>query len=145
MRALLLSAVLTASLASACNYYLRPGDIQPVTARVVGDQRDAVWQRAINVLLDEGYVPDVLNQQAGYISAKQRDDVQLGQLAGTMAIVTVSPDGVLRVEVSGHGEYTSSDGLLHDVQAEQDKLLKEILAASAAPAHGAPPSATPTS
>lgn len=130
--------IVFASLAAGCHYYLRPGDIQPVTARVAGDQRDAVWQHAIEVLLDEGYVPDVLNQPAGYISAKQRDDVELGKLAGTMAIVTVSPAGVVRVEVSGHGQYTSGDDLLRDVKAEQDKLLKEI---TAQPAPAAPPAA----
>jgi hypothetical protein len=89
-------------------------------------------------------VPDVLNQAAGYISAKQRDDVQLGKLAGTMAIVVVSVGGVVRVEVSGHGEYTSSDDLVRDVKAEQDKLLKEILA-STAPAALALPAAPPIS
>jgi hypothetical protein len=136
--------IVSASLAAGCGFYLRPGAVQPATAHVVGDQRDAVWQRAIEVLLDEGYVPDVLNQPAGYISAKQRDDVQLGKLAGSMAIVMVSVGGVVRVEVSGHGEYTSSDGLMRDVKAEQDKLLKKILA-PAAPAALALPAGPPIS
>lgn len=131
--------VFTASLALAgCNQYLRPGEMSPLNAQVALDQRARVWQQAIEVLLDEGYVPDVLDPTACYISAKQRDDVQLGSLSGTMAIVTVSPEGKLRVEVSGHGVYASSSGLVHDLDAVQIKLRDEIVARSAAPSVPAP-------
>ncbi len=135
----------TLCLATGCNQYLRPGDMTPLSAQVSLDQRVATWQRAIDVLLDEGYVPQVLNESACYISAKQRDDVQVGSLSGTMVIVTVSPEGKLRLEVSGSGVYASSGGLIHDIDALQQKLMQEIVARAAAPAPAAPAPAAPTS
>jgi hypothetical protein len=124
----------TLCLATGCNQYLRPGDMTPLSAQVALDQRVATWQRAIEVLLDEGYVPQVLNESACYISAKQRDDVQVGSLSGTMVIVTVSLEGKLRLEVSGSGVYASSSGLVKDIDALQQKLMQEIVARAAAPA-----------
>ena len=140
----LLSAFLLACSLGACvatPMYTRPGDLAPLIAHVDGDQRDLVWQRAIGVLLDEGYVPQLLDEHAGYISAKQRDDVDVDALAGTLAIVTVSPDGVLRVEVSGHGLYDSGDDLLRDIKAEQNKLLQKIMAPPAPAASALAPAA----
>ena len=115
---------------------LRPGDVAPITAQVSGE-RVATWQRAIVVLLDEGYIPQVLNEAACYISAKQRDDVTTGALAGTTAIVMISPDGVLRVEVGGAGVYNSAADLERDVEAVQNRLVQEIQSRAALPS--APP------
>jgi hypothetical protein len=98
-----------------------------LTASIPVDQRVAVWHRAIGVLLDEGYVPDVLNEAACYISAKMRADIVAGSLAGTMAIVSIPPDGTLRLQVSGAGLYTSQDELTRDVATVQNRLLAEIL------------------
>jgi hypothetical protein len=124
------------ALVSACAtpHVLRPGELQPLTAQVSPDQRAVMWQRAISALLDEGYVPTVMNEAAGYVGAKQRDDVSVGALAGTMAIVTISPEGVVRVEVSGAGLYTSDSALVADVSKVQQQLMQEIMArAPAAP------------
>src|SRR5579862_5869953 len=111
----------------AAPYLIRPGDLAPLNAQVTGDQRVAIWERAIAVLLDEGYVPQVLNEAACFISAKQRDDVTTGALAGTIAIVTISPEGVLRVEVGGSGVYNSAAELQRDVETVQKRLVEEIL------------------
>jgi len=85
-----------------------------------------MWHRAIDVLLDEGYVPQVLNEAACFISAKQRDDVDVGALAGTAALVTISPEGRLRLEVGGAGVYNSASELKRDIAALEDKLIQEI-------------------
>jgi hypothetical protein len=138
-----LASVLVAAIATAgtgCTQYMRPGDLTPLNAHVALDQRTLVWQRAIDVLLDEGYVPNVLDSTACYISAKQRDDVQIGSLSNTMVIVTVSPEGQLRLSVSGAGVYASSGGLLDDIRAIQQRLMDEIVQRAHAPA----PAATPT-
>jgi hypothetical protein len=106
---------------------LRPGDLPAVLARVTPDQRVATWNRAITVLLVEGYVPQVLNQDAAYISAKRRDDATDSDvLAGTYVIVAISPEGVLRVEVAGGGTYSDSAQLVRDLQAVQTRLTSEI-------------------
>jgi hypothetical protein len=138
------SWMLTAVLVAACAtpQLLRPGDLAPVSAQVDAAQRVAVWHRAIGVLLDEGYVPQVLNEAACYISAKQRDDVVVGAVAGTLAIVTVSPEGVLRLQVSGVGVYHSASDLAHDLDAIQHRLIQEITSRGAAPM--SPPAVAPT-
>jgi len=133
--------LLVLSVLTGCNYYLRPNELAPVVSQVEPEQRLATWNRAVVVLLDEGYVPDSLDANACFISARMRDDVQVGKLQGTLAMVVVAPDGRLRVAVSGHGEYTSSSGLLRDLTAEQERITKEILA----PAPMAAPVATPPS
>ncbi len=96
-------------LATGCvaPYALRPGTVAPVTATVPPEQRTMVWQHAIAVLLDEGYVPQVLNESACFVSAKQRDDVVAGTTGtiGATVVVTVSPEGIVRVQVSGNGIY----------------------------------------
>jgi len=129
MRTQLLAIACLAAFGCATPRLLRPGSLHPGTASVAIDQRVATWHRAIQVLLDEGYVPQVLNEAACYVSAKQRDDISVGTLSGTIAIVIVTPDGVVRVEVGGSGIYHSDDELLRDVSAEQAKLLAEIVAA----------------
>jgi hypothetical protein len=111
-----------------------------VSTQVGAERRVALWQRAIGVLLAEGYVPQVLNEAACYISAKQRDDVTVGAVAGTLAIVTVSPEGVLRIQVSGAGVYSSGSGLARDLDAIQHRLLQEIVSSRAPQASTAPSS-----
>jgi len=139
---LLFAASLAFASLAGCNQYLRPGELSPLKAQVALEQRTRIWQEAIDVLLDEGYVPNVLDPLACYISAKQRDDVQVGSLTGTMTIVTISPEGRLRVEVSGQGIYASSSSLVHDLEAVQTKLRDEILA-RAARLSATPPAAAP--
>jgi hypothetical protein len=53
--------------------------------------------------------------------------VQIGSLSGTMVIVTVSPEGQLRLSVSGAGVYASSSGLLDDIKSVQTRLMDEIV------------------
>ena len=108
-------------------YWVRPGEVPPATATVPPEQRNVTWQRSVGVLLEEGYVPQVLNEGACYVSGRQRDDAENGVLAGSMAIVTIAPDGLLRVEVAGRGLYLSQDHLNTDVRQLQAHLLRRIL------------------
>jgi len=108
-------------------YVVRPGTLKPAVASVAPDQRVATWQRAITVLLDEGYVPQVLDATACYIFAKARDDVAAGATYGAWAMVVVAPDGVVRVTVSGIGLYHSQDELGADVVARQERLIRLIM------------------
>jgi hypothetical protein len=130
------------ALLTGCNYYLRPNQLPPAMNQVGPEQRLATWNRAIGVLLDEGYVPTTLDANACFISAHMRDDVEVGKLQGTLALVTIDPDGKLRVAVSGHGTYTSADGLLNDLTAEQDKITKAILPPGEPDAPPVPPPAS---
>lgn len=120
--------VVAASL-GACTqrYVIRPGELPPIVAQVAPDQRTALWHHAIEVMLDEGYVPQVLDESAGYISGKQRDDLTTGPLAGTMAIVTISPTGRLRVQISGAGIYHDASELERDITSIQERLVQEIV------------------
>jgi len=135
MKMLLLAATL---IGCATPHVLHPGDLPPLTAQVAPEQRVAMWQRAISTVLDLGYVPQVLNEAACYIGAKQRDDVTVGTLYGTTAIVTISPEGLVRVEVGGAGIYTSDDALKVDLQKVQSQLIQAIM--NRAPGAAAPPS-----
>jgi hypothetical protein len=94
------------------------------------EQRTMVWQHAIAVLLDEGYVPQVLNEAACFVSAKQRDDLVASSTGttGATVVVTVSPEGIVRVQVSGNGIYHSVDELAADITQRQQALLPAILA-----------------
>jgi hypothetical protein len=111
------------------SWVVRPGSLTPATANVAPADRSATWQRAIQVLLEEGYVPMAMNEAAGFVSGRQRDDVQLGTLTGATAIVTIAPDGWLRVEVAGAGYYTSEDDIVRECATRQQNLLRRILAA----------------
>ena len=107
-------------------YAVRPGDLKPLQASIPVDQRHAVWEHAINVLLDEGYMPQVLNESAGFISAKERDDVD-SNLANTIAVVTISAEGIVRVEVAGFGVFHSQSEIISAVGTVQNRLLAEIM------------------
>ena len=109
------------------NFIARPGTLPVASAQVAVDQRVATWQRAIGVLLDQGYVPQVLNESACFISAKQRDDLAPGTTVGAMAIVTITPDGMVRVQVSGMGMYQSQADLDSDLTKRQSDILAAIL------------------
>ncbi len=112
------------------SWVVRPGSIAPATATVAPEARAATWQRAIQVLLEAGYVPTAMNETAGYVSGRQRDDVNLGALAGATAIVTIAPDGYVRVEVAGAGLYQTEDDIVKDCGARQRELLARILGTS---------------
>jgi hypothetical protein len=137
MRNVLIAILVMLGCSCATPHVLRLGAVPASVAPTAAEQRVIVWQRAIDVLLQDGYVPQVLNETACYIFAKHRDDLEAGVLAGASAIVTVSPEGLLRVEVAGNGLYTSDAALAHDVAQEQTHIFDQIRAGSAAPAPGA--------
>jgi hypothetical protein len=127
-------SLLVPVLVSGCAsyYYVRPGTLEPNRAQVSQDQRSAVWHRAVGALLDQGYVPQVLNEAASFISAKRREDLADDALAGTFAVVWISPEGSLRVEVTGAGFFHSEQQLINAVGERQRALLNEILNPSGA-------------
>jgi len=112
-------------------YYTRPGALRPSTATVAPAERIAAWQHAIGALLDQGYVPQVVDATAGYIQARRREDLANDALTGTMATVVISPEGNVRVEVTGIGQYSSEDAFLKAVGERQDVILRAIMAAHA--------------
>jgi hypothetical protein len=120
------------ALVVGCNqmYYTRPGARTPATATTAAAERTAVWQHAVVALLDQGYVPEVLNESAGYINAKRREDLVGDALTGTMATVVVSPNGTVRVEVSGAGLFSSEKAFLSAVATRQGWLLQAITGTS---------------
>jgi hypothetical protein len=129
MRPLVLLFAMT-TLVGGCvrAYYTRPGTLKPSMATVAPTERAAVWQHAVSALLDQGYVPQVLNEAAGYISARRRDDLADDALIGTMATVMVSADGPVRVEVSGTGIYSSEQDFLQAVTERQSQIMQAVLA-----------------
>jgi hypothetical protein len=127
MRVFIFAIVLLGAEGCHAMYGVRPGTLAPATAAVPPAERIALWHRSVSVLLEEGYVPQVLNEAACYVSGKQRDDVAHGALAGTMAIVTIAPEGSLRVEVSGVGLYESPEDLGTDISKRQIHLMRRIL------------------
>jgi hypothetical protein len=128
----LMGAAMSAALAAGCygNYIVRPGMLMPETAQVKPEDRVATWNRSITVLLDDGYVPQVVNEAAGFVSGKRRDDLVEDNLAGSTAIVTITPEGLVRVEVSGAGIYSSQEQLVGDVRAEQTRLINRLMGRS---------------
>jgi hypothetical protein len=134
MRLSLASLVLALSLPVAASltgcvqtYYTRPGALQPAMASIAPSERAAVWQRAVPALLDQGYLPQVLNEGAGYISAKRREDLNDDALTGTLATVAISPDGVVRVELSGVGVFSSEQAFFAAVGARQGQIMQAIM------------------
>jgi hypothetical protein len=128
------AVVLTALLSGCAMYYrIRPGQLQPATATVATEQRSVVWQRAVTVLVDQGFVPQLLNEAACFISARRRDDLNNDMLAGTMVLVAISPEGHLRLEVGGSGVFGSEQQFLHEVSELQSHLLRLVLGQSTPP------------
>ncbi len=127
---LLVVAVLVSNLAACAMsqaYSFRPGDLPSEVAQIDPDQRIAAWNRAIEVLLKQGYEPQVLNQDAGYISAKMRDDAPEDALVGTRAIITITPRGQVSVEVGAIGNYESPATLEQYIASMQARLLAGII------------------
>jgi hypothetical protein len=125
---LALSLPVAASLTGCVQtYYTRPGTLQPATATIPPSERALVWQRAVPALLDQGYVPSVLNEGAGYISAKRREDLNDDALTGTMATVAISPEGLVRVELSGVGTFSSEQAFFTAVGQRQNQIMAAIM------------------
>jgi len=137
--ALLLVSAITGCVAP---YYARPGTLPPVTTYVAPELRLTVWRHAISVLLGEGFVPYAVNDQASYIAARYRDDGGIGELIGSTAIVVITPDNNLHVDIAGHGIYGSSTELVRDLAIVQNRLTREILAVPGMPQFS-PPSSIP--
>jgi hypothetical protein len=123
-----LASLSFAMLLAGCvqTYYTRPGALRPSLATIAPAERASVWQHAVIALLDQGYVPQVLNEAAGYISARRREDLADDALTGTMATVVISPEGTLRVEVSGVGAFSSEQAFFNAVGARQDQIMQAI-------------------
>ena len=123
------TAVVLAAVLSGCSmlYRVRPGQTRPATAAVDPEQRAAIWQRAVTVLLDEGYIPELLNESVCFISARRRADLVDDALAGTLVLIAISPEGNLRVEVGGSGIFPSEQELLRAVSELQSHLLDLIV------------------
>ena len=86
------------------------------------------------MLLDQGYVPQVLNEGAGFISARRREDIADDAFARTIALVSVSAEGLVRMEVSGAGLFSSEQQFIAAIRDRQETLLDLILGRSKAPA-----------
>jgi hypothetical protein len=132
--ALGLALVLASASGCASIQIARPGTLPIATANVPADQRLAAWNRAIGALIDAGFVPQVFNETACYVSAKRRDDLGDDILSGAMAIVQVTPEGVIRVQISGLGQFSSQDALNAEITRRQADVLQRIV-------HPAPPGA----
>jgi hypothetical protein len=117
---------LTGTAGCYAQYVVRPGTIPPEVTQVAPADRVATWNKGIQVFLEEGYVPQVVNEAACVVTGKRRDDLVADALAGSMAILTVSPEGRVRIEVSGAGLYASQDQLVTDVKAEQKRLIDRL-------------------
>ena len=115
--------------ASGCStiQIARPGTLPTATASVPADQRLAAWNRAIGALIEAGFVPQVFNETACYVSAKRRDDLGDDILSGAMAIVQVTPEGVVRVQISGIGQFSSQDALNAEITRRQAEVLRHIV------------------
>jgi hypothetical protein len=125
-------ALSASTLLAGCaqTYYTRPGTFKPAMANVAPAERLSVWQHAVSGLLDQGYVPQVLNEGAGYISAKRREDLNDDALTGTMATVVISPEGAVRVELSGIGVFSSEQAFFNAVGQRQAQIMQAIMGAS---------------
>lgn len=125
------SLLLFGALLAGCaqTYSTRPGSLPPSLAAVSAAERTTLWQHAVPALLEQGYVPQVLNEAAGYISAKRREDLNDDALTGTFVTVVVSAEGTVRVQLSGFGYYASELAFLDAVKQRQTQILQAIMAA----------------
>jgi hypothetical protein len=130
-RSRIIPALLLALLPACYRFtVLRPGGLRPATAQLPPDLRDEVWNRAIGILLDEGFVPELLNESACFIRAKQRSDLVADQTALQTAVLTIGRSGLVRVDVWGAGDYSLIGGdrdLAEDLAREQDHLLHRFI------------------
>ena len=126
---LVATAVVLAAVLSGCSmlYRVRPGQSKPAMAVVAPEQRAAIWQRAVTILLDEGFIPELLNESVCFISARRRADLVDDALAGSLVLIAISPEGNLRVEVGGSGIFQSERDLLSAVSELQGHLLSLIV------------------
>jgi hypothetical protein len=122
-----LALALCSMLGCYAPYFTRPGTLPPATATVAPAQRVEVWNRAITVLLAGGWVPQVLNEGACFISAKRRDDLVDDNLAGGFVFVQIDPGGILTIQIAGGGRFRSQDDLNATIQAFQDKILAGVV------------------
>lgn len=121
------SVLLTTLLSGCVMYYrLRPGESRPIITMVAPAQRVAVWQRAVTVLLEEGFVPEVLNEAACYISARRRADIADDTLSGVIVLISVSPEGSLRIEAGGSGLFHSEEQFHSALTKLQSRLASSI-------------------
>jgi hypothetical protein len=128
LRRLLLSLAFFSLLCGCTSFYqVRPGTLEPGRAVIAPEERATVWRRAVGVLLDQGYVPQVLNEDAGFINAKRREDIADDAFSGTVALVYISPEGGVRVEVAGGGIFHSESQFISAVGQRQQLLLTLIL------------------
>jgi hypothetical protein len=105
----------------------RPGTLPLATASVPPDHRLAAWNRAIGGLIDSGFVPQVFNETACYVSGRRRDDLGDDILSGAMAIVQVTPEGTVRVQISGIGQFSSQDALNAEITRRQMDILQRTI------------------
>lgn len=115
-------------LPSGCAFYysIHPGALEPSRAQVAPEERATLWRRAVGVLLDQGYVPQVLNEAAFFISAKRREDFENDALARTMVSVYISPDGAVRVEMSGVGLFPTEKQFIAAI-TERQRLILDLI------------------
>ncbi len=129
MRLLTVAALVSCVAACAVTqtYSLRPDDLPARVGQIDPSERVAAWNRAIEVLMQQGYEPQVLNQDAGYISAKMRNNAPEDALVGTRAIIKITPQGKVSVEVGGVGNYASGSELESYIDSMKSTLLEGTL------------------
>jgi len=69
----------------------------------------------------------VLNEAASFINAKRREDFENDPLARTLVLVYISPDGAVRVEVSGVGYFASEKQFISAIGERQRVILDLML------------------
>lgn len=122
------SLLVLSSLFLGCSYYhVHPGALEPSRAQIPPEERATLWHRAIGILLDQGYVPQVLNESASFIRATRREDFENDPLAKTLVLVYISPEGAVRVEVSGVGYFASEKQFISAIGERQRVILNLIL------------------
>jgi hypothetical protein len=122
--------ILFACAISGCTttyYRVHPGSASPATTTIAPDRRIALWEHAVGAILDQGYVPQVLNKDACYISARRREDISDDAFAGTIVIFSVSPEGKVRLELSGGGLFDSEEKFFSEIARRQTQILKAIM------------------
>jgi hypothetical protein len=135
IRAAIALVAVGGALAGGCVnwYYAHPGAIGAAMANTAPAARSELWQRAVLVLIDNGYVPQVLNEQAAYIMARRREDIADDAFARTIAIFTISSKGQARLGISGEGRFRSEAEFVAAAQERQEALLKLVLDNPGAP------------